>query len=813
MPDPTGHILVVDDNKINRMMLQRMLANQGHRVTQCEDGAKALAYLQDPAAEAVDVVLLDILMPVLDGYELLSEIKGDERLHYLPVIMISALDELDSVVRCIEIGATDYLAKPIQPALLRARLNASLAEKRLRDLELEYLEQVGRVVGAAEAVESNNYEPHSLSEVAGREDALGNLARVFQRMAREVHLREQRLKQQLAQLRLDIEEMQKAGQEPIHVYLPMDRRHALVNGERLPDRTRGTALIADISGFTPMTEAFSRAHGRARGPEEVTRLVNQIYSMLIEEVHAFRGSVISFSGDAITCWFDGDRGLRAIACGLFMQAALLKFEDTVQESGGEIRAAIKVSVVSGPARRFLVGDARIQHIEVLAGGTLDLLAVVEKQARPGEILADEATLQGLADGVDVANWRSADGAGRVGIVRRLLSPVPPDPWPPLPEDALAAEDCRPWVIPGIFERVRGSSRQFLSELRPAAALFMKFEGFDFDGDDSAGEKLDDFVRWVQSIVAEKEGVLLQVTFGDKGSYLYAAFGAPVAHPDDASRAVRAAMSLVALPERLAFVRGLQIGLASGQMRSGAYGSSERRTYGVLGTRVNLAARLMEAADGGILCDETIYRAAQADFHFDSLPALSVKGSDRPVPVYRPVGEHRGGLSTEAIRIKNRIDQLPPSEMLALKLASVAGRQFEPALLAEAFLQEIGSVDVPEALGSLSASGLLQESLEGGFIFRDELTWQVTYDTLLFAQRRQLHRRWAEWLENRHAADPSGAYEQLAGHWRSAGETGKAVHYFELAGRQAMANGDHEKAESLFQAGLRLEGEAGAGAEW
>ena len=202
-----GHILVVDDNKINLMMLTRALSSQGYQVTTAMDGGQALAVLNSEQGMTLDVVLLDILMPDVDGYQLLEQIKGNDDLRHIPVIMISALDEMDSVIRSIEMGATDYLHKPYNPALLQARLNASLAEKRLRDLELEYLEQVGHVVKAAESVESSTYDPDSLIGVAARDDALGQLANVFRRMANEVHLREQRLKQQLEQLRLDVEDM------------------------------------------------------------------------------------------------------------------------------------------------------------------------------------------------------------------------------------------------------------------------------------------------------------------------------------------------------------------------------------------------------------------------------------------------------------------------------------------------------------------------------------------------------------------------------------------------------------------------------
>lgn len=205
-----GAILVVDDNQVNRLLLWRALAERGYDVTTAEDGRQALELLQAGRAPAFDVVLLDILMPELDGYDTLARIKQDATLRHLPVIMISAVDEMESVVRCIEMGATDYLPKPFNAALLHARIGASLAGKRLRDLELEYLEQVGRMTGAAAAVEAATFEPGQLDAIAGRGDALGRLARVFQRMAREVRTREELLKQQVRELRIEIDEARQA---------------------------------------------------------------------------------------------------------------------------------------------------------------------------------------------------------------------------------------------------------------------------------------------------------------------------------------------------------------------------------------------------------------------------------------------------------------------------------------------------------------------------------------------------------------------------------------------------------------------------
>ena len=138
-----GRILVVDDTLFNRRLLARLLTSIGHVPIEANDGREALARLRDPDGEPVDVVLLDIVMPVMDGYETLAALKADDRLRDLPVIVISGVDELSSVVRCIQMGAADYLPKTVDPEILRARIEASLAQKRLRDLERETVEQQG----------------------------------------------------------------------------------------------------------------------------------------------------------------------------------------------------------------------------------------------------------------------------------------------------------------------------------------------------------------------------------------------------------------------------------------------------------------------------------------------------------------------------------------------------------------------------------------------------------------------------------------------------------------------------------------------
>jgi adenylate cyclase len=139
-----ARILVVDDTPFNRRLLVRLLEGIGYTGIEAGDGREALERLRQTGADPIDLVLLDIVMPEMDGHETLAALKADDALRDLPVIVISGVDELDSVVRCIRMGAADYLPKTVDPEILRARIDASLAQKRLRDNERELLATIDR---------------------------------------------------------------------------------------------------------------------------------------------------------------------------------------------------------------------------------------------------------------------------------------------------------------------------------------------------------------------------------------------------------------------------------------------------------------------------------------------------------------------------------------------------------------------------------------------------------------------------------------------------------------------------------------------
>jgi len=162
-----GRLLVVDDTEVNRDLLARRLRRLGHSVETAKSGGEALEKL---SAAEFDLVLLDIMMPGLDGYEVLRRLRDDPQRRHVPVIMISAVDEIESVVRCIELGATDYLPKPFNPVILRARVSATLEKKRLHDQQRFWARSLERELEIGREIQAS-FLPEALPELAGWEIA------------------------------------------------------------------------------------------------------------------------------------------------------------------------------------------------------------------------------------------------------------------------------------------------------------------------------------------------------------------------------------------------------------------------------------------------------------------------------------------------------------------------------------------------------------------------------------------------------------------------------------------------------------------
>jgi adenylate cyclase len=243
-----GAILVVDDNASNRELLARRLARQGYEVAAAASGKEALDML---AARPFDLVLLDVLMPGLSGYEVLQRLKADENLRDIPVLMISALDELDSVVRCIDLGAEDYLGKPFDPVLLRARVGACLEKKRLRNLQKQQ---------ARALAEWNQLLEQRVAEQVTQMDKLGRLKRFFS--------------PQLAELIVT-----GGADDPLKTH----RREIIV-------------VFLDLRGFTAFVESAE--------PEELMAVLREYHAAMGELILTHEGTLERFTGDGMMVFFN-----------------------------------------------------------------------------------------------------------------------------------------------------------------------------------------------------------------------------------------------------------------------------------------------------------------------------------------------------------------------------------------------------------------------------------------------------------------------------------------------------------------------------
>ena len=430
----------------------------------------------------------------------------------------------------------------------------------------------------------------------------------------------------------------------LQTYIPQDRLRALAYDEILPDRTSGTALFADISGFTPLTESLRHLLGQRRGAEELTKHLDTVYTALITEIERYGGSVIAFAGDAVTCWFDErtmDNGQQtmvndpssavyAVTCAFALQQVMQAFKAIALPNGTTTALALKVAVASGLARRFVVGDPSIHYLDALAGATVARTSTGEHLSERGDVLLDEATVNALGSSLTVHEWRTdPDSNERFIAVRKSdwQSDLQPSlPASPTPE--LSLEQLRDWLHKAQIER----EQSFLTEFRPCVALFVRFMGIDYDSD-SAESELDAFIRQMQTIVTRHAGTLMDINIGDKGSYAYVNFGALSAHEDDARRAVKTALELKQASELQ-----LQMGITQGVMRVGAYGGATRKMFGALGDDVNLAARLMTTASGGeILLSGHVHKAVTNDFVSEPRPPLPMKGKAEPLPVFAVTG--------------------------------------------------------------------------------------------------------------------------------------------------------------------------------
>jgi adenylate cyclase len=352
-PAKRATLLVVDDDAANRDVLARLLERLGHTVLQAANGRLALETL---ATHRVDVMLLDLMMPELDGFEVLARCRADAALRELPVIMISALDELASAARGIELGAEDYLPKPFDPVLLRARLGACLEKKRWRDQEKAYLATIERQ--AAELAEWNRSLEARVQQQLEEMERLGRLRRF--------------LAPQLAEAILS------SGDERI---LESHRREI-------------TVVFTDLRGFT--------AFAATAEPEDLMRVLREYHAAMGELIFHYEGTLERFAGDGLMVFFNDplpcdDPTARAVRMAVAMRERVAELARGWRRLGHQL--GFGVGIAHGYATLGKVGfEGRFDYAAI--GTVTNLAARLCEEAEPGQILVSQrvyATVEELAE--------------------------------------------------------------------------------------------------------------------------------------------------------------------------------------------------------------------------------------------------------------------------------------------------------------------------------------------------------------------------------------------------------------------------------
>jgi class 3 adenylate cyclase/CheY-like chemotaxis protein len=341
-----GTILIVDDDEGNREMLARRVSRQGFGVVTAENGRRALDLLREGG---IDLLLLDVMMPEMDGYEALKLVKADDALRHIPVLMISALDEVDSVVRCIELGAEDYLPKPFNPVLLQARIGACLEKKRLRDQEVHH---------ARELAEWNRTLEQRVAEQVAQVERLSRLKRFFS--------------PQLAEL------MVSGGAEDA---LKTHRREI-------------TVVFLDLRGFTAFAETAE--------PEEVMGMLREYHAAMGKLVLAHEGTLERFTGDGMMVFFNDPLPVENPAAHAVRMAVAMR--DQVEGLSAEWKKrgfdlALGIGIAEGYATIGEIGfEGRWDYAAI--GTVTNLAARLCAEAKGGQILAAERVLAALEDVVE-----------------------------------------------------------------------------------------------------------------------------------------------------------------------------------------------------------------------------------------------------------------------------------------------------------------------------------------------------------------------------------------------------------------------------
>jgi class 3 adenylate cyclase/tetratricopeptide (TPR) repeat protein len=471
--------------------------------------------------------------------------------------------------------------------------------------------------------------------------------------------------------------------------------------ERLRDPSRGqiggaywqgSLLFADMSGFTALSEKLS-VLGK-QGAEEISAIINQLFTALLDELHACGGVLLKFGGDALTAFFAEEslgrlHATAAARAALAMQERMTAFA-AIESRAGRFRLGLRVGVHSGRVFAAQVGDS--EHIElVVTGSEVNRVAMAQEIATPGEVVLTQQTAE-LLTGATL-DERSAGFLHLLSLQPMQLPDtnatfVPTIAGNSLPELELGATQLaalQPYLVRGLPGRFLESAESGPGEFRPVTVLFANFHDFSAmltqlgEDVDTAARVLNAYYQRAQAVIHRYGGIINKVDMYTHGDKLMALFGAPTAHEDDPQRAARAALelqqALVETNEEIASlvtsnekgVTGAQsqrselvtrhsslvtlaqkIGLNTGTVFAGRVGGAQRYEYTVMGPAVNLAARLMSAApEGAIILSPATRSSLASTAQLQELAPLQLKGLAEPVVPARLLGI---GASTERNRV-------------------------------------------------------------------------------------------------------------------------------------------------------------------
>ncbi len=392
-------------------------------------------------------------------------------------------------------------------------------------------------------------------------------------------------------------------------------------------RFEAAVLFSDIAGFTVISEALM-ATGR-RGSEELTRILNSYFEPMIALIHAHGGIIGRFGGDSISVLFPLAAGgavqaaRQALACAQKMQSRMSNYAALATQAG-QFSLAMKAGLAIGPLFCTTVGEPGTRLEYIIAGEALELAAEAEHRAERGQIVAHRSLCEKIEE------LAPCKGQDPFGVVDPREIPAQPVPLPRLGQpSSRAAQILAAFIHPSVAERIRDEQISFINEHRKVTVLFVGFGGFDYCGDSQVNPKLQRYFGRVVQVIQRYDGYLNKIDMGDKGSLYLVLFGAPIAHEDDAERALRCALDLRSLGDA-----PVHIGVNTGFVFSGQVGSVLRQEYTVMGDAVNLAARLMQAAlPGQILVSEATYQEAGKDFDWRGQEDVQVKGKAREITIF------------------------------------------------------------------------------------------------------------------------------------------------------------------------------------